>query len=77
MKDLFKEQPKKAVRIARVENLNPEKGISASMKVSMDQRKYTTCLCISNKMVYTTFTNEYSALEQMKKYRQLYKAKKH
>lgn len=65
--------PKKAVRAYRVENLNPSKGISSSMRVSKDQKKYTVCLCLANRTVKTVFTSEFSALEQMKKYRSLYK----
>jgi hypothetical protein len=75
---LFKQgKPKKAVRVAKVETLNQEKGITQSMRVSKDQREYVVCLCISNRTVKTTFLNEFSALEQLRKNRDLYKAKKH
>jgi len=70
---LFKEQPKKVQRVARVESLNPDKGISQSMRVSEDQRKYTVVLCLANRTVKTTFLNEFSALDQMQKNRALYK----
>lgn len=71
--NLFNSKPKKAVRAYRVENLNPSKGISSSMRVSKDQKQYVVCLCLFNKTVRTTFPNEHSALEQMRKYRTLYK----
>ena len=75
MTSLFK-KPKKAVRVAKVENLNPEKGITQSMRVSKDQREYVVCLCLSNRTVKTTFLSEFSALDQMRKNRALYKTKK-
>lgn len=67
------DKPKKAQRVAKVESLNPEKGISQSMRVSEDQRKYTVVLCLANRTVKTTFFNEFSALDQMRKNRSLYK----
>lgn len=67
------DKPKKAQRVARVENLNPDKGISQSMRVSEDQRKYTVVLCLANRTVKTTFLSELSALDQMRKNRSLYK----
>lgn len=71
---LFKEEkPRKAQRVCRVENLNPSKGITASYRVSKDQRKHTVVLCLVDKTVKTTFSNEWSALDQLKKYKQLYK----
>ena len=71
---LFKEEkPRKAQRVCRVENLNPSKGIIASYRVSKDQRKHTVVLCLVDKTVKTTFSNEWSALDQLKKYKQLYK----
>ena len=75
--DLFKkEKPIKAQRVARVENLNPSKGISQSMRVSKDQKEYTVCLCLVNRTIKTIFHSENLALEQMTKNRQLYKEKK-
>ena len=72
---LFKnEQPKKAVRAYRVECLNKDKGISTSMRVSKDQKDYTVCLFMVGKTTKTVFHNESSALEQMRKYRALYKS---
>ena len=59
--------------MCRVENLNPSKGISASYMVSADQRRHTVVLCLAEKTVKTTFTSEFSALNQLDKYRQLYK----
>lgn len=77
MKSLFKqERPENAQRVCRVENLNPEKGISALYRVSEDQRKHCVVLCLVDKTVKTTFLNEWSALDQLNKYKQLYKAKK-
>ena len=75
MTSLFKqERPKNAQRVCRVENLNSEKGITASYRVSKDQRKHTVVLCLTNKTVKTTFPSECSALLQLEKYRELYKA---
>lgn len=77
MTGLFKqERPKKAQRVCRVENLNPSKGITASYRVSQDQRRHTVVLCLTDKTVKTTFPSELSALDQMTKYRMLYKKKK-
>ena len=72
--NLFKnDKPKKAQRVCRVENLNPEKGVTAMMKVSNDQREYAVVLCLADKTKKTVFHSEFSALEEMKRYRQLYK----
>jgi hypothetical protein len=62
--------------VCRVENLNLSKGITASYRVSQDQRKHTVVLCLTDKTVKTTFPSQLSALEQMSKYRMLYKEKK-
>ena len=71
---LFKSnKPKKAVRAYRAECLSSSEGISTSMSVSKDQKKYTVCLCLTDKTIKTTFPNEFSALEQLRKYRSLYK----
>lgn len=76
MKSLFnQERPKNAQRVCRVENLNPSKGITASYIVSRDQRRHIVVLCLAEKTVKTTFLNEFSALDQLSKYKQLYKAK--
>lgn len=72
---LFKEERPKAQRVCRVENLNPSKGITASYRVSRDQRQHTVVLCLADKTVKTTFTSEWSALDQLDKYKQLYKTK--
>lgn len=72
---LFKRSGK-ATRVCRVENLNPEKGISTMMRVSQDQREYVVCLCLANSTKKTTFHSEACALDQMEKYRMLYKEKK-
>ena len=75
--NLFKQgRPKRALRVFRVENLNPEKGITQLMKVSKDQRDYVVCLCLADKTVKTTFHSELCALDQMQKNRELYKEKK-
>ena len=71
---LFKQAKPKAVRAYRVENLNPQKGISATMRASKDQRQYVVCLCMENKTVRTSFPSEFGALEQLRKYRALYKS---
>lgn len=76
MIDLFKKEAKRARRVYRVENLNAEKGITASYKVSKDQRKHVVVLCLANRTIKTTFKSEWSALDQLSKYKQLYKAKK-
>jgi len=75
--NLFKnEKPQRAIRVARVENLNQEKGISQSMRVSKDQREYVVCLCLTDRTIKTKFLSETMALDQMSKNRQLYKALK-
>lgn len=76
MTGLFKQQKPKATRVYRVENLNPDAGISSSMRVSKDQREYVVCLCLTDRTIKTAFKSETSALEQLSKYRQLYKQKK-
>lgn len=77
MINLFKqEKPKKAQRVYRVENLNSSKGISSSMRVSKDQKEYVVCLVLVDKTIKTAFKSERSALDQLRKYRQLYKQKK-
>ena len=71
---LFKqERPKRALRVCRVENLNPKEGVSMSYNVSKDQREHIVCLCLPSKTVKTRFTSESSAFEQMRKYRDIYK----
>jgi hypothetical protein len=70
---LFKESPKKAQRVCRVENLNPKKGITASYRVSKDQKQHTVVLCLAHKTVKTVFSSEFMALDQLSKYKQLYK----
>ena len=77
MISLFKqEKPKRVQRVCLVENLNPDKGITASYRVSRDQRQHTVVLCLADKTVKTTFSSEWSALDQLNKYKQLYKEKK-
>lgn len=77
MNNLFKnERPQRAERVCRVENLNPNKGISQSYVISKDQRKHTVVLCLADKTVKTVFLSSFDAIEQLKKNRALYKAKK-
>ena len=76
MNSLFKQEKPKATRVYRVENLNSDKGITSSMKVSKDQREYVVCLCLTDRTIKTAFKSEVSALDQLRKYRQLYKQKK-
>jgi hypothetical protein len=74
MNSLFKqERPERAQRVCLVENLNPSRGITASYRVSRDQRRHTVVLCLADKTVKTTFPSEFSALDQISKYKQLYK----
>lgn len=74
MINLFKDEaPKRAERVCRVENLNPQKQIIASMIVASDRKKYSTCLLLSgNRAVKTTFNSRADAEEQMLKYKKLY-----
>lgn len=67
-------KPAKAKRIYKVENLNPQKGISASMKADEQKREYIVCLCLSNRVVQTSFPTEHGAIREIKRYRALYKA---
>lgn len=76
MVQLFKQETPKAQRVMRVENLNAEKGYSASLRVSKDQKDYTVVLCLPTHTVKTVFHNEYLALEELSRIRKLYKAKK-
>lgn len=76
MTQLFKQEPIKAKRVYRVENLNQEKGISSSMRVSNDGREYVTVLCLPNVTKKTVFHSERQALDEMARYRALYKQKK-
>ena len=74
MTSLFKqEKPKNAQRVCRVENLNPSKGITASYRVSKDQKRHTVVLCLADRSIKTTFLDKFSALNQLSKYKRLYK----
>ena len=74
MFNLFNNQkPSKAERIYRVENLNPEKGISSAMHVCKDG-KFKTILCLAHKTKVTVFPTEELALLEMKKYKAMYKS---
>lgn len=68
---LNKEIPSK--KVYRVESLNPEKGISTSLRINPAEKEYVVCLCLTHKIVQTSFPTEQAAYTQMKKYRQLYK----
>ena len=71
---LFKnEKPLRAERVCKVETLNPEEGITSMMKVSQDNKDYVTVLCLANKTMKTVFHSEFSALNEMARYRKLYK----
>lgn len=74
MINLFKDEaPKRAERVCRVENLNPQKQIIASMIVASDRKKYSTCLLLSgNRAVKNTFNSRADAEEQMLRYKELY-----
>ena len=77
MNSLFKqERPKNAQRVCRVENLNPEKCITQSYRVSRDQREHVVVLCLANKTIKTKFLSELDALQELRRNRALYKAKK-
>lgn len=74
MKQLFKsERPARAYRAYRVENINPEKGITASMRTSKDRKDFVVCLCLPTKTVLTTVHSEALALHELKRYKELYK----
>lgn len=66
-------QPNKRVR--KVENLNPERGISSSLDIQPDIKLYKTCLFLAEmkKAIVSTFPSEQAAYSQMRKYRQLYR----
>lgn len=63
----------KPKRVYSVENLNPEKGISTSLRYLNAEKKYAVCLCLASKTIKTVFPSERMAVEQMGKYRALYK----
>lgn len=75
MKQLFSQQAPKAKRVYRVENLNKDLGITSSMRVSDDGKKYVTVLCLPNVTRKTVFLNENQVLHEMRRYRALYKQK--
>lgn len=72
MNNLFK-KPEKAQRVARAEVLDASRGIFMSMTRSADQKDYNVVLCLANETKKTTFHCEAIALDQMRKYRELYK----
>lgn len=70
---LFKQEPVSGKRVYRVEPLNSEKGISASLRSNKSNSEYVVCLCLTEKTKKTTFKSYGAALEQLRKYRALYK----
>lgn len=72
MKSLFR-RPRWAKRLYTVENLNPSKGISSSMRLLEKTQEYKVCLFLPEKTTENTYPDRASALEQMRKYRALYK----
>lgn len=70
---LFKQPRYRAQRVCKVESLNPTECITQSYMVSKDMKRHMVVLCLSHKTVKSVFNNEYSALEQMRKNRELYK----
>ena len=75
MKQLFKQATPKAKRVYKVESLNKDLGITSSMRLSEDGRKYVTVLCLPNVTRKTVFLSECQALHEMRRYRALYKQK--
>lgn len=74
MKSPFKvRRPENAYRAYRVENINPERGISASLRVSADRKDFTVCLFLPTKTTSTKMHNENAALRELKRYKELYK----
>ena len=67
---LFK-KPKKATRVCRVENIDPQNNIVAEMHTD-DQKEYKVCLCLAGKNVRTSFPSEYRALNHMENYGIIY-----
>lgn len=63
---------KKSKRVFMAESLNSEKNISMILR-NTQKEKYAVCLCLTGKMVKTVFPNIGGALNQMVKYRSLYK----
>ena len=63
---------KKTKKVFVAESLNPEKSISMTMRNIKDTR-YAVCLCLPNRMVKTVFPSISGAINQMSKYRNLYK----
>ena len=72
--DKLSRQDPRARRAYRVENLNKDLGITASMRKSGS--KYATVLCLPNVTRKTLFLSEDQALSEMRRYRALYKQKK-
>jgi len=76
MKQLLKNVTTKAKRVFTVENLNPQKGISSSMRASEDGKSYVVVLCLPGVTRKTVFHSYNIAADEMRKYRELYKQKK-
>lgn len=76
MIDLFKQEKKpKGQIVYRVQNLNKEKGITSTMRVSKNGKRYTTVLCLPNATLKRVFFEEKQALGIMNRYKILYKKK--
>ena len=69
-------KPKKASRVYKVETINAEKGITATFRKDKDKTEYVVCLFMDCRTVKTVFPNEFSALNEMKRYKELYKPAK-
>lgn len=72
---LFKTEKPKGKRIYRVECLDKNRGISSAIYPSKDGKKYVTILCLPYRTKKTTFLSKMQAIEEMNKYRALYKQK--
>ena len=66
-------RPRKSARAYTVANINPDKGIYASYRASEVNQEYVVCLCLPTKNIKTVFHNEFSALAEMKRIKELYK----
>lgn len=66
-------KPKKASRVYKVENIDAEKGITATFRKEKDKPEYVVCLFMDCRTVKTVFPNELSAINEIKRYKELYK----
>ena len=70
---LFK-KPKRATRVCRVENIDPQNNIVAEMHTD-DQKEYKVCLCLAGRDIKTSFPSEFRAMNQMDSYHIIYSDK--